>query len=84
MKEIKNIKAMDIYLYGPIYRGKKVTFNSKKGRGEIIEGIAIQVDRKEGIVILRDSNNFVHCTELKLLKVIDDRVKGIDPKLLNQ
>lgn len=75
---------MEVYLYGPIYKGVKLTYNSRKERGKIIQGIAIQVDEKEGTVILRDKENFVHCVDKTYMEEIDNNVKGIHYKLIQK
>lgn len=50
----------EIVLYTKRYRGQKVTFNSRKGSGVMIEGIAIQVVPEMNTVLLRDSNQYLH------------------------
>lgn len=47
-------------LYQKKYRGMKVMFNSRKGSGMIIEGIAVQEVPELDVVILRDRENFSH------------------------
>lgn len=61
---------MEIQLYNKRYRGSKVAFNSRKGVGKVIQGIAIQVDNKMDIVILRDDDNFPHCVSMLTLEEI--------------
>ena len=61
---------MEIQLYNKRYRGSKVAFNSRKGEGKVIQGIAIQVDNKMDIVILRDDDNFPHCVSMLTLEEI--------------
>ena len=51
---------MEIVLYQKKYKGMKVMFNSRKGSGMIIEGIAIQEVPELDVVILRDRENFSH------------------------
>ena len=51
---------MEIVLYQKKYKGMKVMFNSRKGSGMIIEGIAVQEVPELGVVILRDRENFSH------------------------
>ena len=51
---------MEIVLYQKKYRGMKVMFNSRKGSGMIIEGIAVQEVPELDVVILRDRENFSH------------------------
>jgi hypothetical protein len=75
---------MEVYLYGPIYRGSKLTYNSRKERGKIVEGIAIVVYEEQGTVILRDKENFVHCVEGKGMKKINSTQKGIHYKLIQK
>tara|TARA_R110000868_G_scaffold82871_4_gene233826 strand:+ start:793 stop:981 length:189 start_codon:yes stop_codon:yes gene_type:complete len=50
----------EIVLYTKRYRGQKVTFNSRKGSGIMIEGVAIQVVPESNVVLLRDSNHYLH------------------------
>jgi hypothetical protein len=61
---------MEIQLYKKRYRGTKVTFNSRKGAGKIVEGIAVDTDEKLNIVILRDADNFPHCVSILTLEEI--------------
>jgi hypothetical protein len=61
---------MEIQLYKQKYKGTKVTFNSRKGAGKIIEGIAVDVDEKLNIIILRDADNFPHCVSIMTLEKI--------------
>jgi hypothetical protein len=61
---------MEIQLYKQKYRGAKVTFNSRKGAGKVIEGIAVQVDEQLDVVILRDADNFPHCVSMLTLQQI--------------
>ena len=51
---------MKIVLYQKKYKGMKVMFNSRKGSGMIIEGIAVQEVPELDVVILRDRENFSH------------------------
>lgn len=51
---------MEIVLYRKKYKGMKVMFNSRKGSGMIIEGIAVQEVPELDVVILRDRENFSH------------------------
>ena len=51
---------MDIQLYNKKYKGTKVMFNSRKGSGNIIEGIAVQIVPQLNVIILRDRENFSH------------------------
>ena len=64
------MKIEDVVLYHKKYRGSKVTFNSRKGVGRIIEGIAVQVVESQGLVILRDYDNFPHCISILTLEEI--------------
>ncbi len=61
---------MEIQLYKQKYRGAKVTFNSRKGAGKIVEGIAVQVDQMQDVVIIRDADNFPHCVSILTLEEI--------------
>jgi hypothetical protein len=61
---------MEIQLYKKKYKGSKVTFNSRKGAGRTIEGIATQVEESLQIVILRDADNFPHCVSMITLEEI--------------
>lgn len=51
---------MEIVLYQKKYKGMKVAFNSRKGSGMMIEGIAIHEVPELDVVILRDRENFSH------------------------
>tara|TARA_R110002126_G_C10108733_1_gene467058 strand:+ start:111 stop:260 length:150 start_codon:yes stop_codon:yes gene_type:complete len=48
----------------------KLAFNSRKGVGKIIEGIATQVVESEGLIILRDKEDFPHCVSILSLEEI--------------
>jgi hypothetical protein len=61
---------MEIQLYKQKYKGTKVTFNSRKGAGKTIEGIAVDTDEKLNIAILRDADNFPHCVSILTLEEI--------------
>lgn len=61
---------MEIQLYKQKYKGTKVTFNSRKGAGKTIEGIATQIEESLQIVILRDADNFPHCVSMISLQEI--------------
>jgi hypothetical protein len=64
------MKIQDVVLYHKKYRGNKISFNSTKGVGRIIEGIAVQVVEREGLIILRDYENFPHCVSILTLEQI--------------
>jgi hypothetical protein len=59
-----------VILYKQKYQGSKVAFNSRRGVGKIIEGIAIDTDNTLNVVILRDYDNFPHCVSIMTLKEI--------------
>jgi hypothetical protein len=59
-----------VQLYSQRYQGSKVAFNSRRGVGKIIKGIATDMDRSLNVVILRDDDNFPHCVSLLTLKEI--------------
>jgi hypothetical protein len=59
-----------VEIYKKRYRGTKVTFNSRKGAGRVIEGIATQVVEQGGLVILRDDDNFPHCVSIITLEEV--------------
>jgi len=59
-----------VQLYKQRYQGSKVAFNSRRGVGKIIQGIATDMDRSLNIVILRDDDNFPHCVSLLTLEEI--------------
>ena len=61
---------MDILLYSKKYKGMKVMFNSRKGSGTIIEGIAVQEVPELDVVILRDRENFSHAVHVNSIKEI--------------
>ena len=64
------MKIQEVQLYKKKYRGTKIAFNSRKGVGRVIEGIATQVVESEGLVILRDYDNFPHCISILTLEEI--------------
>lgn len=64
------MKMDQVVLYKQKYQGSKVAFNSRKGVGKIIEGIAIDIDSTLNVVILRDYDNFPHCVSIMTLKEI--------------
>ena len=64
------MKIEEVQLYKKKYRGMKMAFNSRKGVGRIIEGIATQVVESEGLVILRDYDNFPHCISILTLEEV--------------
>jgi hypothetical protein len=64
------MKIEDVVLYHKKYRGSKIAFNSRKGVGRIIEGIAVQVVKEQGLIILRDYDNFPHCISILTLEEI--------------
>ena len=61
---------MEIVLYHNKYKGTKLTFNSRKGSGTIIEGIAIQQVPELNAVVLRDVNNFPHAVHIDSIKQV--------------
>lgn len=61
---------MEIVLYQKKYKGVKVTFNSRKGSGMIIEGIAVQEVPELDVIILRDRENFSHAVLKYTIKEI--------------
>jgi hypothetical protein len=64
------MKIEDVVLYFKQYRGSKITFNSRKGAGKIIQGIAVQVVKEQGLIILRDREDFPHCISILTLQEI--------------
>jgi len=64
------MKIDQVQLYKQKYKGNKVTFNSTKGAGKIVEGIATQIVESEGLIILRDSQDFPHCVSILTLEQI--------------
>ena len=64
------MKIEEVVLYKKKYKGIKMAFNSRKGVGRLIEGIATQVVESEGLVILRDYDNFPHCISIMTLEEI--------------
>lgn len=61
------MKIEDVVLYKKRYQGSKVAFNSRRGVGKMIKGIAIDTDSTLDIAILRDDDNFPHCVSLLTL-----------------
>lgn len=59
-----------VQLYKQKYKGIKMSFNSRKGAGKTIEGIATQIVESEGLVILRDKEDFPHCISILTLEEI--------------
>ena len=64
------MKIEQVQLYKQRYKGIKMAFNSRKGVGKTIEGIATQVVESEGLVILRDYDNFPHCISIMTLEEV--------------
>jgi hypothetical protein len=64
------MKIQEVQLYKQKYKANKVTFNSTKGAGKIVEGIATQIVQSEGLLILRDSQDFPHCVSILTLEQI--------------
>jgi uncharacterized LabA/DUF88 family protein len=64
------MKIDQVVLYKQRYQGSKVAFNSRRGVGKIIKGIAVDIDSTLDIVILRDSDNFPHCVSIISLQEI--------------
>ena len=61
---------MEIVLYQKKYKGTKVVFNSRKGSGMIVEGIAVEEVPELNVIILRDSENFSHAVSKLSIKEI--------------
>ena len=64
------MKIQDVVLYKQNYKGSKLAFNSRKGVGKIIEGIATQIVPHEGLIILRDKEDFPHVVSILTLEEI--------------
>ena len=65
------MKIEEVVLNSKKYKGIKIAFNSRKGVGRTIEGIAVQVVKEQGgLVILRDYDNFPHCISILTLEEI--------------
>jgi hypothetical protein len=64
------MKIDQVQLYKQRYRGNKLAFNSRKGVGKIIEGIAVQVVPQDDIIVLRDDDNFPHVVSILTLEEI--------------
>ena len=64
------MKIQEVQLYSKRYKGMKLAFNSRKGVGKTIEGIATQVVESEGLIILRDKEDFPHCVSILTLEQI--------------
>ncbi len=64
------MKIDQVQLYKQRYRGNKLAFNSRKGVGKIIEGIAVQVVPQDDIIVLRDDDNFPHVVSILTLQEI--------------
>jgi len=64
------MKINQVQLYKQRYRGNKLAFNSRKGVGKLIQGIAVQVDEREQLIILRDDDNFPHVVSILTLQEI--------------
>ena len=54
------MKLNDVKLYGPVYRGRKLTYNTSRGRGMLVEGIAVDTTPELNVIIIRDRENFAH------------------------
>jgi hypothetical protein len=64
------MKIEDVVLYKKRYQGSKIAFNSRRGVGKTVKGIAIDVDKSLNIIILRDDDNFPHCVSILTLEEI--------------
>ncbi len=64
------MKIDQVQLYKQRYKGSKLAFNSRKGVGSIIEGIATQIVPQEGLIVLRDSQDFPHIVSILTLEEI--------------
>ena len=64
------MKIDQVILHKQRYQGSKVAFNSRRGVGKVIKGIATDVDNSLNVVILRDDDNFPHCVSLLSLEEI--------------
>ena len=64
------MKIDQVQLYKQRYRGSKLAFNSRKGVGKTIEGIAVQVVPQDDIIVLRDDDNFPHVVSILTLEQI--------------
>ena len=64
------MKIDQVQLYKQRYRGNKLAFNSRKGVGKVIEGIAVQVVPQDDIIVLRDDDNFPHVVSILTLQEI--------------
>jgi len=60
-----------VQLYTQVYKGNKTAFNSTKQVGKLIQGIAVDIDKSQDIVILRDKENFPHCVSILTLKKVE-------------
>ena len=55
----------EVQLHSVIYRGKKVTYNSRRGAGMVVEGKATDINHLQELIIICDSEGFPHAIDSK-------------------
>lgn len=68
--QLYNMKIEDVVLYTKEYTASKMTFNSRKGAGKPIQGIAVHVVPQHGLVVLRDREDFPHTVSIITLEQV--------------
>lgn len=64
-ERIKEMKIEEVKLHSTIYRGKKVTYNSRRGAGMTVEGKATDINHLQELIIICDSEGFPHAIDSK-------------------
>lgn len=64
------MQTNEIKLYTK-YKGKKVTFNSRRGAGMTIEGVVMGIEKTLGVLIVTDHDGFPHMIDLQTAQRID-------------
>lgn len=61
----------EVRVYYDRYKGKKVTFNSRRGAGMTIEGVVMGIEKTLGVLIVRDHDGFPHMIDMVTAVKID-------------
>lgn len=61
----------EVRVYYDRYRGKKVTFNSRRGAGMTIEGVVMGIEKTLGVLIVTDRDGFPHMIDMVTAQRID-------------
>jgi len=61
----REMQIEEVQLHSVIYRGKKVTYNSRRGAGMTVEGKATDINHLQELIIICDSEGFPHAIDSK-------------------